>query len=486
MNSLKNLLLLFLLTTLVLTSCTDHGEDPQPVTLSARAGADQTVRTGETVTLDGSASQSSPVQPFTYLWSFSKKPSSSTATLVGQTTPKATFVADVAGEYELELTLSGGGASARDKLLVTAAAALVPLVLDDITVNTVLEDRLSDPDQPDYLANKTVAVSARLTVKPGVVIAFAQDALLQVNEGGELIATGETSKKIRFTGKEARKGYWAGIMFYSNASGNMLSHSQILYAGSTPMISGVKAGLLVSEAARVSINNTAISQSGGYGLCLREGSILAGFARNAFSQNGQAPVCLTAENVPALDAASVFTAGNTVNAVEVMRSSVSGTAEAVWPALGDGTPYRFTGLITVQTGWKLSPGVTIEVAEDEHIEIANGYLHATGTADKKITFTGVVKTAGSWNGIILYPRSAFNLMEHVQMSYGGGNELVSGVKSSLVLTHHASLSIKGCTISNSGGYGIYIYDRNVSLNADAAAVNTFSANALAPVFYNED
>jgi hypothetical protein len=77
-------------------------------------------------------------------------------------------------------------------------------------------------------------------------------------------------------------------------------------------------------------------------------------------------------------------------------------------------------------------------------------------------------------------------MEHVEINYGGGNELISGVKSNLVLTHEASLSVRKCRISNSGGYGIYVYDRNVTLNADAGTANTFTANALAPVFYSQD
>jgi hypothetical protein len=307
-----------------------------------------------------------------------------------------------------------------------------------------------------------------------------------VNEGGELIATGEAGKKIRFTGKEALKGYWAGILFFSRSTANELTHTEILNAGSTAMVSGVKAGVLVSEAARLTLKNTLISRSGGYGLYLNPGSILGGFSQNTFSHNAAAPLRLTANHVPGLDAASLFTAENGANAVEVMQSEISGTPEARWPAFSDNTPFRFTGQVTARTGWKLSPGITIEVAEDQYIEVAEGYLLAVGTPEKKITFTGAVKTTGSWNGIILYPRSASNRMEHVRVSYAGGDELLSGIRSSVILTHNASLLLTQSSISNSGGYGICIFDRNATLNADAATANTFSSNVLAPVFYKEN
>jgi hypothetical protein len=487
MQLLKNLLLLLMLAPLLFTACTDKNEDPEPIaTLTAQAGVDQNVKTGETVRLDGSASTSSTPAPFTYAWHFARKPAGSNAALTDANTARPTFIADLAGEYELELTINSQAVSSKDKVLVTATADQMPLVLEDITVNTVLEDRFADANLPDYLVNKTIAVSAQLTVKPGVVIAFAQDALLDVRETGVLIASGEATKKVRFTGKGAQQGYWAGIRIYSNSSANLFSHAEILYAGSTPIVSGVKAGVLVTDAGRLTVHNTTISRSGGYGLYLSDGSVPTGFALNAFSHNAQAPVSLMANHVPVLDVASQFTGGNGVNAIEVRRSDITGTGEAVWPAFQDGTPYRFTGLVIVQGGWKLSPGLTIEVVEDEYIEIADGYLNAVGTAEKKITFTGVVKTRGSWNGMILYPRSSFNQMEHVEISYGGGNELISGVKSSLVLTHESSLSIRKCLISNSGGYGIYVYDRNVTLNADAPTANTFAANALASVFYNQN
>ncbi|WP_207433526.1 PKD domain-containing protein [Sabulibacter ruber] len=485
MFPLRKIFLLLLPAMLLFSACEDKedNEDPMPNTLVANAGPDQQVEFIRTVTLDGSASEDSENQPLTYSWSFTKKPANSNAALTGANTVEATFMPDQPGEYEAELTVSNGKVSVKDKVLVTVTSSA--MVLQDIDVKTVLENRIADPNLPDYLVNDDIGVNAELTVKPGVVIAFAEDVSMSVNgNGGVLIAKGEATNKIKFTGKTAQKGYWTGIMFYSNSSLNEFSHAEVVYGGSEDLMSDARANIVVTEDARLTIKNTTISQSGGHGLYLAEGSILVGFANNTLSHNAEAPLKLAANNVPVLDAASVFTSSNARNVIEVMRSSVEGNNEVVWPAFNDNTPYRFLGFIGVHAGWRLTPGITIEVAEDQQFDIGDGYLHAVGTPEKKITFTGVSKTTGSWNGIMIYTRSASNRMEHVQISYAGGADIISGVKTSVVVSHGGSLTMKNSVISHSGGYGVYLNGRDVTFNADMETANTFTSNALAPVFHN--
>ncbi len=485
MLSLKKLQLLFFSLTILFTACEpkDKDKDPAPAsTLTANAGVDQNVQTGQKVILDGHASKDNENKPFTFAWSFTKKPTNSQATLAGANTAKPTFVPDLAGEYELELTISNAASSQKDKVSITAS--FTALVLADIAVKTVLEDRIADFNLPDYLVNEDIAISAELTVKPGVVIAFAEDKRMEIKEnGGVIIAKGEADKKIKFTGQKAEKGFWGGILVWSNSSANEFSHAEILYAGSGIPGEVNKTSIMVYDQARLTLKNTTIAQSGGFGLYLSEGAKLVAFAANNFNNNTDAPLLLTANHVPKLDAATVFTSNNGRNVIEVMRSSITGTSEVVWPAFNDNTPYRFIGLVDAQTGWKLSPGITIEVVEDNYIEVADGYLNAVGTPEKKITITGVVKTVGSWNGIIVYTRSAHNVMENVQINYAGGAEILSGVKASLNLTHGGSLAIKKSSINYSGGYGIYVYGDDSTLNADATTTNNFTSNALSAVYY---
>ncbi len=173
-----------------------------------------------------------------------QKPATSTINLANASSAKPTFVPDQIGEYEIELTISNKAGSSKDKVMITATAAQPLALKDDIKVKTVLEDRIASPDLPDYVVNEGLTVDAELTIKPGVVIAFARDISFTVNSGGGLIiAKGEPNKKIKFTGVEKTKGYWKGIMVYSASNANEFENVEILYAGSQNMLSGIKSRL---------------------------------------------------------------------------------------------------------------------------------------------------------------------------------------------------------------------------------------------------
>src|SRR5690606_34938942 len=99
----------------------------------------------------------------------------------------ASFVPDVAGEYEAELTVSSDNGESKDKVVIVATAAQ-PIILEtNIKAKTTLADRFADPNLPDYIANANITVGAELVVEPGVVIAFARDTRLEIlNNGGIL------------------------------------------------------------------------------------------------------------------------------------------------------------------------------------------------------------------------------------------------------------------------------------------------------------
>ena len=77
----------------------------------ANAGANQTVKTGATVQLDGTRSSDVDGDPLTYLWSFTSSPAGSLAVLANFTTANPTFVTDKKGSYVVQLVVNDGKAN---------------------------------------------------------------------------------------------------------------------------------------------------------------------------------------------------------------------------------------------------------------------------------------------------------------------------------------------------------------------------------------
>ena len=100
------------------TITADH-DNSSPV---ADAGPDQSVKTGATVTLDGSASSDADGDLLSHQWSFVTRPEGSMAELEASDTAKPRFVPDVDGVYEIALVVNDGLVdSASATITVTAS-----------------------------------------------------------------------------------------------------------------------------------------------------------------------------------------------------------------------------------------------------------------------------------------------------------------------------------------------------------------------------
>jgi len=80
----------------------------------ADAGSNQSVTTGDTVELSGSASSDPDQDSLTYSWSFSTVPSGSSASLSDATTVSANFTPDIDGDYVVSLTVNDGTESSNN------------------------------------------------------------------------------------------------------------------------------------------------------------------------------------------------------------------------------------------------------------------------------------------------------------------------------------------------------------------------------------
>ncbi len=87
----------------------------------------------------------------------------------------------------------------------------------------------------DYVVpkGKVLEVRAALTIEPGTVIAFQEEAGLGILAGGSLEAIGTAGSPISFEGVQSVPGFWRGIHIESESEIHTLSHVVIQDAGGT-------------------------------------------------------------------------------------------------------------------------------------------------------------------------------------------------------------------------------------------------------------
>jgi len=108
----------------MMTGCGSSSSNTNNSAPVANAGAGQNVVTGSTVTLDGSGSSDADGDALTYQWSFTSKPSGSSATLSNSTIVNPTFTADMDGSYIINLVVNDGTVnSAADSVTIIATTA---------------------------------------------------------------------------------------------------------------------------------------------------------------------------------------------------------------------------------------------------------------------------------------------------------------------------------------------------------------------------
>src|SRR5690606_8954231 len=125
----------------------------------------------------------------------------------------------------------------------------------------------------------------------------------------------------------------------------------------------------------------------------------------------------------------------------------------------------------------IEPGVVIAFTPDSGLAFQEtvSSLQAIGTANKPIVFTGTQPSPGSWRGIFMESGNPTNIMEHVAVSYGGGQAFNSnGDRGNIIVYADGALTLKNCTITNSQTSGLNAVYSNTSLILEN---NIFNGNA---------
>lgn len=438
----------------------------------ADAGTDVAVEVGESVTLDGSASSDEDGDDLTFRWEILSAPTGSAATIGSSTSAIASFIPDVEGTYEINLTVEDGEVSSTDQVSVVAEipAAQVIDIAGTISETTVLEDVFPGTDQADYIATGAVNVNAELTIDPGVVIEFSEDVFMTVSTEGALVASGtadDANNKIVLTSDNASSGIrWGGIKVSSTDSRNILNYVEVTFAGSTEIgefsnFVDVPANIGIFANGRMSITNSTISDGGGYGTYIRFGE-LVNFENNTYENNELSGIGLPVDQVFAIDENTSFT-NNTEHAVEIFGSSLTVNDDTGIVNLANDASYNVSGSLSIENDLIVQAGADFTLDEDVFITIAQGGSMALeGTATDLVTLTSSnIDGEIRWGGIKVNSASSLNRFTYADISYAGSTAIGEfadfiDVPANIGLYGGGRVSLVNTTVSNGGGYGMYI------------------------------
>jgi hypothetical protein len=365
----------------------------------------------------------------------------------------------------------------------------------DITTPTTL----SPATCATYSVSKTLNVSAALTVQPGAVLQFAANAGLLVTETGSLNATGTLSAPITFRGATATNGFWRGLAFRSNDPANKLVFASIAHAGSEAFCCDyfeaanqkgavMLGGATLDSSVQVTISNTTIARSGGYGVYLFKTGTLPGFASNTFKANTQAPVSLPFSRIGALDSASVYNGGaepNTEQFVRVLQADNDTNPAQTVRKLD--VPYRFSAGVSGRElehrgSLTVNAGATLEFEADSGLKITEtGTLTVNGTSSEPVIFRGRLATKGYWKGINVL--SVGNSINHATIRDAGSSAFCcaqdADAKAGVSLGDFfgdgsAAVSVSNTSFTNNV-FGMYKHTATGNVFTDGGG-NTFSGN----------
>ncbi|MBX2802501.1 MAG: hypothetical protein KTR31_32775 [Myxococcales bacterium] len=350
-----------------------------------------------------------------------------------------------------------------------------------------------------YRIENRFYVEGALTLAPGTVVEFVQDASLRVREEGNLVAEGLADQPIVFRGASAgTRGFWQGISVEAGGTDDPLTygasfdHCRVEDAGGVEWNGrpGSSAAVWLGGAGAALITNCTFDNNERYALWADEESRIDGFAANTFSGNGRV-MFLHPDRVGELAGTSVIS-GNDEDRIHVVFGNNNRlTHDTIWRDLG--VPYEIVVRFHVEADLVLDPGVILEFAQDAQLIVSDGggsaaspgSLTAQGTSSDPVVLRGVTPDAdGFWVGVRFESNTPDNLLIHTQVEDTGSDRWTGDPESdaAFFIADGASLTLEDVEIGPGGGYGVYLESSDSTLQCTGVTFSALEDGAI----YDDD
>ena len=276
-----------------------------------------------------------------------------------------------------------------------------------------------------YLVSKTIDVDASVVIEAGAMFVFDQDAGMDVREAGRLSVNGDPDQPVILTGLENKRGFWKGLYFAESLSGrNDLEHVVIEYAGSEQWHGGgVSRGGIYARGDGVALRiDNVIFRSNSQAGFVADGEGADIDIISSIMTENEMPMWVPA-NLLGRISADTSVADNDKDYVLVGRGSTTNVVvPQSWNALD--APYRMNTTVKVESALELSPGMTLEFAQDVGMQVDEGSLVADASAADPIRFVpaGEEPIKGFWKGLSFHRSlNTTNKLANVDIMYGGSS-----------------------------------------------------------------
>jgi|GEM_PF-635339 predicted small lipoprotein YifL len=315
--------------------------------------------------------------------------------------------------------------------------------------HTVLKD---NPEASvDYIIPCMARIDGKLTIEPGVVIAFEQGAGMDFQAKSAFKMEGTAEKPIILTGKEETKGYWRGIYTESPSVNNKMSYVTVDYAG------GSKAALeIYKESSNLSLDHCTFSNSKNLGMLVNsdvEKDVHNIVIKNCTFTKNKIPFQTDASRLRMFDGTSSFT-GNDKDYIHLGGETLHG--DATWAKLD--VPYFLQDNFKYEDGvLSVEPGTEIIMSSQVWVHLSDkASLVMVGTAEDPIIIRGEHDVPGFWDGLMIDSSSPLNEIAHVNFKNAG--KTTGKPNGAVKLPRSKFLNIHDVVFSDCFEYGLSVHD----------------------------
>lgn len=308
------------------------------------------------------------------------------------------------------------------------------------------------PAAVDYLVDCVLDLTAALTIEPGTVIHFTENAGLGIYDEGTLNAVGTASAPIVFSGSSDLNGWWRGIHLETRSVNNKLINVNIENAGANYVYCCNEISSLFLKGAKVSLQNVTLSDGGGSGLVVVGDTEFDEYNNITINTHKNYPVQIAPEALAALDGQGSDYSGNEKDFVLVSDGSIA--TPTTWEALN--VPYLLEGkVLDITQALTLTAGAELVFQENGGLGVYDsGSLRVSGTAANPVVMRGANPIRGFWRGVHLETTSLENSLDYLQLSDAGSNYVYCCNDFGSLFLKDGTASVTNSTFSNGESYGI--------------------------------